>query len=49
MIVSLLVGLVVDLVLESAASMRRSFGVDMDRYLKDRGFRSAPAKPTPSR
>ena len=49
MIVSLLMGLVADLVFDSAASMRRSFGAEIDRYYQDRGFRSAPPKPTPTR
>jgi hypothetical protein len=49
MIVSLLIGLVADLVFESAASMRRSFDAEIDRYFEDRGFRSVPRKPTPAR
>jgi hypothetical protein len=49
MIVSLLMGLVADLVFESAASMRRSFGAEIDRYCQDRGIRSTPPKPTPNR
>ena len=49
MIVTLLMGLVTDLVFESAASMRRSFDAEIDRYFQDRGFRSTPAKPTPAR
>ncbi len=49
MIVRLLIGLVADLVFESAASMRRSFGVEIDRYFEDRGFRPAPPKHTPTR
>ena len=49
MIVSLLMGLVADLVFDSAASMRRSFDAEIDRYFQDRGFRSAPPKPTPTR
>jgi hypothetical protein len=49
MIVSLLVGLVADLVFESAAAMRRSFDAEIDRYFQDRGFRSTPPRPTPSR
>jgi hypothetical protein len=48
-IVTLLVGLVADLVLESAASMRRAFGTEIDRYFEDRGFRSTPPKVTPVR
>jgi hypothetical protein len=50
MIVSLLVGFVADLVLESAASMRRGFGAEIDRYFQDRGFRATPPpKHTPAR
>ena len=49
MIVTLLIGLVADLVFESAASMRRSFDTEIERYFQDRGFRSTPAKPTPAR
>ena len=49
MIVTLLMGLVADLVFESAASMRRSFDAEIDRYFQDRGSRSTPAKPTPAR
>jgi hypothetical protein len=41
-IVTLLMGLVSDLVFDSAASMRRSFGVELERYLQDRGFLSTP-------
>src|SRR5438105_3979407 len=37
MIVTLLMGLVADLVFESAASMRRSFDAEIDRYFQDRG------------
>ena len=49
MIVSLLMGLVADLVFESAASMRRSFSTEVERYCQDRGLRSTPPKPTPTR
>ena len=49
MIVSLLMGLVADLVFNSAASTQRSFGAEIDRYCQDRGFRSTPPKPTPTR
>jgi hypothetical protein len=49
MIVSLLMGLVADLVFDSAASMRRSFNTEIDRYCQDRGFRVTPPKPTPTR
>ena len=49
MIVSLLMGLVADLVFDSAASMRRSFSAEIDRYYQDRGVRPTPPKPTPTR
>ena len=49
MIVSLLIGLVADLVFDTAASMRRSFGAEIDRYYQDRGVRSTPPNPTPTR
>jgi len=50
MIVSLLIGLVADLVFDSAASMRRSFGTEIDRYCQRRGLRSTtPPKPTQTR
>jgi hypothetical protein len=49
MIVTLLMGIVADLVFESTAAMRRSFDADIDRYLNERGFRSTPPKPTPVR
>jgi hypothetical protein len=29
-------------VFDSAASMRRSFGIELEQYLQDRGFRSTP-------
>lgn len=47
MITGLLLGLLADVVFDCAASTRRSFGLDMERYLTGRGF--APArKPTPT-
>jgi hypothetical protein len=49
MIVTLLMGLVADLVFDSAASMRRSFDAEIDRYLQGQGLRSTPRKPTPTR
>jgi hypothetical protein len=49
MIVTLLMGLVADLVFDSAASMRRAFDAEIDRYLQGRGFRSTPPKPAPTR
>ena len=38
MIARLLLGLLADVVFESAASTRRSFGDDMERYLSSRRF-----------
>ena len=49
MIVSLLMGLVADLVFDTAASMRRTYGAEIDRYCRDRGLRTTPPKPTPTR
>jgi hypothetical protein len=49
MIVTLLVGLVADIVFESAAAMRRAFGAEIDRYFQDRGLHSTPPKATPIR
>jgi hypothetical protein len=49
MIVSLLMGLVAELVFDTASSMRRAYGTEIDRYCQDRGFRSTPPKPTPTR
>ena len=48
MLVSLLIGLLADLVFESAATMRRSFGSDVDRYFARRGYRSDSTPPTPT-
>ena len=42
MIVPLLIRLVAELVFDSAATLRRSFDTDMNRYLERRGFRSLP-------
>jgi hypothetical protein len=49
MIVTLLMGLVADLVFDSAASMRRSFDAEIERYIEGRALRSTPPKPTPVR
>ena len=49
MIVSLLMGLVADLVFDRTASMRRSFDAEIDRYYRDRGLHSTPPRPTPTR
>ncbi len=38
MIAGTILGLLVDIVFESAASLRRSFGLEMDRYFDRRGF-----------
>jgi len=38
MIAGLLLGLVADVVFGSAASLRRSFETEMDRYLRRRAF-----------
>jgi hypothetical protein len=38
MIAGLLLGLLADVVFESAASLRRAFGMDMDRYFERRGL-----------
>ena len=43
MIGGTLLGLLVDVVFESAAALRRSFGLEMDRYFERRGF-TPPAK-----
>jgi hypothetical protein len=48
MIAGFVLGLVADLVFESAASMRRAFVTEMDRYLMRRGLVAAvpPARTT---
>ena len=38
MIAGLLLGLLADVVFDSAVSVRRAFGMDMDRYFERRGF-----------
>ncbi len=38
MIAGLLLGLLADVVFDSAASMQRSFGTEMQRYFERRGF-----------
>ena len=38
MIAGFLLGLLTDIVFESAASLRRAFGTDMGRYCDRRGF-----------
>jgi hypothetical protein len=48
MIAGLVLGLLADLVFESAASMRRTFGNEMERYLACRGFVAAPRPTQPS-
>ena len=47
MIAGLLLGLLADVVFDAAASTRRSFDADMERYLSGRRFASA-RKPTPT-
>jgi hypothetical protein len=49
MIVTLLMGFVADLVFDSAASMHRSFGAEVDRYFQARGFRATPPRRRPGR
>jgi hypothetical protein len=49
MIVTLLIGLVADLVFDRAASMRRAFDAEIDRYFEARGYRSTTPKHTPAR
>ena len=45
MVVQLLMGVLADLVFGSAASMRRSFGEELDHYLQHHGARRAEDKP----
>jgi hypothetical protein len=42
MMTGFVLALLADLVFESAASMRRVFATEMDRYLTRRGFVAAP-------
>jgi hypothetical protein len=49
MVVQLLMGLLGDLVFQSAASMRRSYEQEIDRYLQQRGFDRADSKQIPTR
>jgi hypothetical protein len=49
MVVQLLMGLLGDLVFQSAASMRRSFDQDINRYLQQRGFDRPESTNTPIR
>jgi len=49
MLVEFLLGMVADLVLGSAKTMRRSFHSEMDRYFEERGLSSAPPVRTPTR
>jgi hypothetical protein len=49
MVVQLLMGLLADLVFGSAATMRRSFGEEIDHYLQHPGSSGAKIKQTPSR
>jgi hypothetical protein len=47
--ITVLMRLAADLVFDSAADMRSSFRTEIDRYFKDRGFRSTPPRPTRTR
>ncbi len=49
MLGSLLMRLLADLVLESAATMRRSFDSEMNRYFENRNLRSTRPQPPPTR
>ena len=49
MLVTLLIGLIADRIFGAAASMHRSFDAEIDRYVQERGLRSAPPKPAPAR
>jgi hypothetical protein len=49
MVVQLLMGLLADLVFESAARMRRSFTEEVDHYLQQPGSRRGKPKPTSTR
>ena len=49
MLVEFLLGMVTDLVLGSAKTMRRSFNSEMDRYFEERGFQATPPTRTPTR
>ena len=49
MVVSFFMALLADLVFDSAATMRRSFGSEMSRYLEQRGVRAARPNRTPAR
>jgi hypothetical protein len=48
-IVSLLMSVLADLVLNSAGTLRRLFDSEMSRYLDQRGFRPAPPRQAPTR
>lgn len=49
MLGSLLIRLLADLVLDSAATMRRSFDSELSRYFQERNFRSTPPQPPQGR
>jgi len=49
MVVSFFMALLADLVFDSAATMRRSFGSEMSRYMERRGVRAARPDHTPAR
>jgi hypothetical protein len=46
MFVTLLMGLLADLVFDSATAMRRSYRADVDRYVARRGLRSDSPRQT---
>jgi hypothetical protein len=48
MVVQLLMGLLGEFVFQSAASMRRSFDQEINRYLQQRGFDRAESEKTPT-
>lgn len=45
MLGSLLIRVLADLVLDSAAGMRRSYDSEVSRYFREQKFRTAPAPP----
>ena len=49
MLVEFLLGMVTDLVLGSAKTLRRSFHSEMDRYFEERGFQTPTPTRTPTR
>lgn len=49
MLGSLLMRLLADLVLDSAATLRRSFDSEVSQYFRERKFRSTPPRPPQGR